>query len=108
MIGHERYVPILRWKEAERLALRDLGEDTRDRITPLVQLVPESIATGKRIRTAREALQKVAQDMRECWGRSDSWLTCAESTHALRSMGTRTHLHISLGLPGQTKFRWSP
>ena len=68
MFGHRHYVPVLRWKEAERHALRDLGEDIRDRITPLVQLVPESIAKGKRTPTARDALQKIAQDMRECWG----------------------------------------
>ena len=68
MFSHRRYVPILRWKEAERLALRDLGDDVRDRITPLVQLVPESIAVGKRTATAGHALLKVAGDMRECWG----------------------------------------
>jgi hypothetical protein len=68
MLGHRDYVPILRWKEAERLALRDLGDDIRDRTTPLVQVVPESIAVGKRTPTADDALQKIARDMRECWG----------------------------------------
>jgi hypothetical protein len=48
MFNDTRYIPILRWKEAERLALRDLGDDIRSRITPLVQVVPESLATGKR------------------------------------------------------------
>jgi hypothetical protein len=68
MINHRRYVPILRWKEAERHALRDLGDDIRSRITPLAQLVPESVATGKRTPTVGHALRKIASDMRECWG----------------------------------------
>ncbi|MGB9485798.1 MAG: beta family protein [Terriglobia bacterium] len=68
MIGHRHYVPILRWKEAERLALRELGDDIRERITPLVQLVPEGIAARKRTPSASDALRKIARDMRECWG----------------------------------------
>jgi hypothetical protein len=44
MFDHKRYVPILRWKQAERFALRNLAEDVRNRITPLLQLLPESIA----------------------------------------------------------------
>ena len=70
MSGNRRYVPILRWKQAERLALRDLRPDVRSQITPLVQLVPESIAVGKRIPTVKKALGKVAADMRGCWGTS--------------------------------------
>jgi Beta protein len=35
MFDHKSYVPILRWKQAERFALRDLADDVRNRITPL-------------------------------------------------------------------------
>jgi hypothetical protein len=42
VFDRRRCVPILRGKEAERLALRDLGEDIRGGITPLVQLVPKA------------------------------------------------------------------
>lgn len=96
MVGHRHYVPILRWKEAERLALRDLADDIRDGITPLVQLVPESIAVGKRIRSANDALEKIARDMRECWGtrsllvdlgRLDPRLRINGNTHPLAYLG---------------------
>jgi len=92
MFDHTRYVPVLRWKEAERLALRDLDDDVRSRITPLVQLVPESVTTGKRTPTVGHALRKIAADMRECWGmrpllvdlcRIDPRLRINASMHAL-------------------------
>ncbi|HEV2494956.1 MAG TPA: beta family protein [Terriglobia bacterium] len=68
MFDHRHYVPILRWKQAERQALRDLEDHIRAGLTPLVQLLPESIATGKRAPSIRRAFQKVAAEMRECWG----------------------------------------
>lgn len=40
MFGPSHYVPILRWKQAERYALRNLRNEDRDRITPLIELTP--------------------------------------------------------------------
>ena len=40
MFGPSHYVPILRWKQAERFALRNLREEDRKRITPLIELTP--------------------------------------------------------------------
>ena len=40
MFGPSHYVPILRWKQAERYALRNLRDEDRDRITPLIELTP--------------------------------------------------------------------
>lgn len=68
MFDHRHYMPILRWKQAERLALRELQDDARRGITPLVQLVPESIELRKRTPTIHRAFEKVAADIRECWG----------------------------------------
>lgn len=91
MFDHKQYVPILRWKQAERYALRDLDDEARKGITPLVQLVPESIATRKRTPSLRRTLGKVAADMRECWGtrpllvdlRHVDPALCVETEHAL-------------------------
>jgi Beta protein len=47
MFGPSHYVPILRWKQAERLALRYLREDDRKRITPLIELTPVTFKSGK-------------------------------------------------------------
>lgn len=41
MFGPNHYVPILRWKQAERLALRNLSEEDRKRITPLIEITPK-------------------------------------------------------------------
>lgn len=40
MFGPAHYVPILRWKHAERFALKNLQEQDRARITPLIELTP--------------------------------------------------------------------
>jgi hypothetical protein len=40
-INSTTYVPAMRWKGAEQLALRSLAKDIRRRIVPLVELVPK-------------------------------------------------------------------
>ena len=47
MFGAKHYVPILRWKQAERLALRYLDEKDRCRITPLIEITPKSFDAPK-------------------------------------------------------------
>lgn len=96
MFDLKHYVPILRWKEAERLALRDLHEEVRNRITPLVQLVPESIAVGKRRPTVSQMLQKVAADMRQCWGTRRIFVDLRYIDQDLR-ISSRTHPMSYLG-----------
>jgi len=54
MFGPSHYVPILRWKHAERFALRYLQEGERKRITPLIELTPATFNSRKT--TKREAL----------------------------------------------------
>ena len=48
MFGPSHYVPILRWKQAERFALRYLHEEDRKRITPLIELHHRSSNRGRR------------------------------------------------------------
>jgi hypothetical protein len=47
MFGPSHYAPILRWKQAERFALRYLQEEDRRRITPLIELTPLTFKSGK-------------------------------------------------------------
>lgn len=47
MFGPSHYVPILRWKHAERFALHHLQEEGRKRITPLIELTPAVFRTRK-------------------------------------------------------------
>ena len=48
MFGPNHYVAILRLKQAERFALRDLESSDRERITPLIELTPVSFKDRKR------------------------------------------------------------
>lgn len=90
MFDHTHYVPILRWKEAERLALGDLEEDVRSQMTPLVQFVPESIHVGKRRPTVNQMLQKNVEDMKERWGTRPLLVDLLHIDPVLR-VGGRTH-----------------
>jgi hypothetical protein len=68
MFDHTHYVPVLRWKQAEWLALRHLGEEERARITPLVEITRRSVAPRTRRPTIEQMLRKNATDMQANWG----------------------------------------
>ena len=61
MIGMEQlsYAPLLRWKQAERLSLRDLYSDDADRILPVVEVVPKMVDGEK--------LTKLPQQLNDAW-----------------------------------------
>ena len=48
MFGPKHYVPILRWKQGERLALRALRPEDRNRITPLIELPQKMFEARKK------------------------------------------------------------
>lgn len=74
MFDHAHYVPILRWKQAEWLALRNLLPTDKDRLTPLIEITPKSVAPGKRRTTLDEMLTKNAGDIVKNWGNSPVFL----------------------------------
>ena len=41
MFGYRHYVPVLRWKRAEWIALRGLKPEHRKHMTPLIELTPK-------------------------------------------------------------------
>jgi hypothetical protein len=42
MPNHLHYFPIMKWKRAERIALRELQSSVKERIIPLILPVPTS------------------------------------------------------------------
>lgn len=69
MRDHTHYVPILRWKAAEKRALRELGIEARTRITPLIEWSRVADVSPEEDRaipvpTPRE----VGQDILRYWG----------------------------------------
>jgi Beta protein len=68
MFGPSHYVPILRWKQAERFALRYLREEDRKRITPLIELTPvtfKSRKTADQVAQPRDPVQVVQQEAKK-------------------------------------------
>lgn len=53
------YAPILRWKQAERLSLRDIDSSDADVMLPLVEVVPKFITDGN--------LTKLPKQMENSW-----------------------------------------
>jgi Beta protein len=70
MFGHKHYVPILRWKRAERIALRQLHDCDRQIMTPLLELVPRNFGPNSKnlIPAPRNVLAKVATQIGKDWG----------------------------------------
>jgi len=70
MFDHKHYVPILRWKRAEWVALRDLAGDIRSHITPLIELTPRSFE-ARNNRPAPDPADVLARDaigLQQHWG----------------------------------------
>src|SRR5690348_10494737 len=69
MIDVKHYVPILRLKQAEMFALRDLYKTDKERITPLIEVVPKPFlppaAGSKKNRTPdpSKVLEEQAKDI---------------------------------------------
>jgi hypothetical protein len=99
------YVPILRWKRAERVSLRSLAPRVHDQITPLLELVP----------TVDNTPLKVAMDIRNNWGFSPFFLdlvnlpalekddVVSTMSDALRTAGVRAIPVI--GLDGEANYQ---
>ncbi len=85
MFDYKHYVPILRWKQGEWLALRNLAEAERARMTPLVEITPRSVAPRRRQPTVDQMLQKNAADIRENWGPAPLFVDLCHLGPAIRT-----------------------
>jgi len=80
VFDHRHYVPILRWKRAEWIALRFLTEQVRSLTTPLIEITPRSFlprASG-RVPPVDEVLSHISDELLASWGKQpvfiDLWL----------------------------------
>jgi hypothetical protein len=73
MFGANHYVPILRWKRGEKIALRHLQPADKRVITPLIELVPTSFKPGQD-GSADPALvlEHEVKEIKKDWGTSPS------------------------------------
>ncbi|MDO8635928.1 MAG: beta family protein [Dehalococcoidia bacterium] len=70
----KHYVPILRWKKAERAALSQLVDGDSARLTPLIELVPDTFVREDRKGHSEKlnsssVISKVAGQLFQCWER---------------------------------------
>lgn len=76
MFGSKHYVPVLRWKRGERVALRMLTQTDKALITPLLELTPKAFAPRRTKRNelivpdANQVLMKAADDICASWGQA--------------------------------------
>jgi T4 beta protein len=70
MFGVYHYVPILRWKRAEKFALRHLNSIDKAYITPLIELIPANFRPGKDgcEKEPAEVLNQQAREINKYWG----------------------------------------
>lgn len=79
MFDHKHYVPVLRWKRGERVALQKIADKLRPSITPLVELIPYEFSAEKiqKIGGYSSKFAETAKQIADCWGTapffSDLW-----------------------------------
>lgn len=107
---HTHYVPILRWKQAERLALRYLREDQATQITPLIELTPKLFTTRRygKPTTVEKTLSQIAQEIIQYWHQSpfflDLWLLppaiCADAgEHLMKALSNQVRAYKQCLIP---------
>jgi len=69
MFDHRHYVPVLRWKQAERFALKQLFDADRRAVTPLIELCPKdfAICRGRAQNAVNEVLSHKATEICDHW-----------------------------------------
>jgi len=66
------YVPVLRWKQAEKDALEWLREEDKSRLKPLLEIIPQSFRAkdGGPSSPVRSVVATIARDIHTYWGSS--------------------------------------
>ena len=66
------YVPVLRWKQAEKDSLEWLREEDKSRLKPLLEIIPQSFRAKDRgpSSSVRAVLARIARDIDTYWGPS--------------------------------------
>lgn len=89
MFDYNHYVPILRWKEAERRALHDLNCGDRAGMTPLIEVPPKALAKGDLTdsEAINQGLAKVAAELIESWGDERVFIDLSLIPPGVRAIG---------------------
>lgn len=84
MFDFKHYIPVLRWKAAEKDALKNLSEKSRERVTPLLEIImpspknfrdennnfkPTEVLLKESISKLKSNLLKTSEEILRCWGK---------------------------------------
>jgi len=70
MFKTKHYVPVLKWKLGEYMALNELQPELRNKLTPVIEIPPIQFdfTTEEPAKKIDQHLEKVTQQIRESWG----------------------------------------
>ena len=79
MFDYKHYVPVLRWKQSEWLALRELTDVQRKEITPLIEIVPVKFVDKetkeiKEENCIKEEINKIVNGIKRNWGEARAFI----------------------------------
>jgi hypothetical protein len=76
MHDHFKYVPVLRWKQGEKYALRDLFKEDRRHIYPLIELIPPNFSeqNAKKYGGDNGIIMHIKHEIEDYWGISAFFL----------------------------------
>jgi hypothetical protein len=64
MFSPSHYFPVLRWKQAEWIALRELTLSQKSQITPLIEFTPPKFA-----KLPTDKIQELLDEVHKSWGK---------------------------------------
>ena len=84
MLDDALYVPVLRWKAAEKGALEWLRKEDKAGLRPLIEIIPPSFQTKNDApsRPVRSVLRTISQDIDTCWGPSPLFVDVEHAINA--------------------------
>lgn len=64
-----RYIPVLKWREAESQALFNLSPDVKDSIVPLIEILPPQVRNSGLVKPAEKHVSDEVDRLAGTWGR---------------------------------------
>lgn len=86
MFDHRHYVPVLRWKGAERAALQHLFLTDKNGLTPLLEIPPTDFASGADVDSL---LSRCGRQIAKSWGCARAFVDLALIDPPVRSLAGR-------------------
>jgi hypothetical protein len=80
MFNHRHYVPILRWKAGERIALRELYNDDKANLTPFIEVTPDTVDNALNRMSMGQFAHRLRIEILEFWGRRSAFLDLSHLT----------------------------